>query len=104
MEGRDIGTVVFPDAEVKLFLDASPEARGARRFAQNPNGGDAESKAAIVREMQERDERDRTRIESPLRAASDAIRVDSTGMTLDEVMEKVASIVAPFATGPSRDL
>ncbi len=96
MEGRDIGTVVFPDAEVKIFLDASPEARGERRFAQNASSGDAASRAAIVREMKERDERDRSRVESPLRAAADAIHVDSTRLTLDEVMDRVASFVEPF--------
>lgn len=90
MEGRDIGTVVFPDATVKIFLDASVEARGDRRFAQQPS---SESKEDLLREMRERDQRDRQRTESPLRPADDAILLDTTGMTLDQVLERAAEIV-----------
>ncbi|SDE66934.1 (d)CMP kinase [Terriglobus roseus] len=94
MEGRDIGTVVFPDADVKIFLDASVEARGDRRYAQQPA---TESKEDLLRDMRERDKRDRERTESPLRPADDAVLVDTTGMTLDQVLERAAAIVAKVA-------
>ncbi len=90
MEGRDIGTAVFPNAEVKIFLDASPEVRGNRRFHQNAA---AEPSAALLAEMRARDERDRTRSVSPLVAASDAVVIDSTNMVLDEVIERAEQIV-----------
>lgn len=90
MEGRDIGTVVFPDADVKIFLDASVEARGDRRFAQQPS---SESREDLLREMRERDQRDRQRTESPLRPAADAITLDTTGMTLEQVLERAADLV-----------
>jgi len=90
MEGRDIGTAVFPNADVKIFLDAAPEVRGNRRFHQNPV---AEPSAAVLAEMRARDERDRTRTVSPLVAASDAVVIDSTNMTLDEVIERAEQIV-----------
>jgi cytidylate kinase len=95
MEGRDIGTQVFPDAEVKIFLDASPEVRGSRRFQQNQSGapGKAPLEAAIVAEMKERDRRDRSRATSPLMPADDAIVIDSTDLTLDEVIARVEQIV-----------
>lgn len=89
MEGRDIGTVVFPDANLKFFLDASPEARSQRRFEQVTPGngaGPAHTQAAVARELRERDERDRNRADSPLKAAADAIVIDSTEMKLDEVL------------------
>ena len=92
MEGRDIGTVVFPDALVKIFLDASPEARGERRFEQ---GGDpALSREAVVHDMQERDRRDRSREQSPLVPAPDAVLVDTTGLSLPEVLATAEAIVA----------
>ncbi len=94
MEGRDIGTVVFPDADLKFFLDASPEARGQRRYEQT--GGPAVSTAspeAVSKELRERDERDRNRAQSPLRPASDAVLIDSTALTLDEVLARIESIV-----------
>jgi len=93
MEGRDIGTVVFPDAEVKIFLDAAPEVRGNRRYRQ---GGPAQTEVteeAVIRELKERDARDRNRAESPLKAAEDAVILDSTGMTLDEVLVAAEEIV-----------
>ncbi len=89
MEGRDIGTAVFPNADVKIFLDAAPEVRGNRRFHQNP----AEPSAAVLAEMRARDERDRSRSTSPLVAAKDAIVIDSTNMTLEQVIEKAEQIV-----------
>jgi cytidylate kinase len=113
MEGRDIGTAVFPDAEVKIFLDAAPEVRGDRRFRQaapieattarqmqgrqqpDPKTDEEEQAArqAIVDEMRERDRRDRSRAESPLRPAEDAVILDSTAMTLDEVLAEAERIV-----------
>lgn len=98
MEGRDIGTVVFPDAEIKIFLDADPEVRGARRFQQTgpvpQEVGNVDKAAAeVVRELRERDARDRTRAESPLRPALDAILIDSSHLSLDQVLEVAERIV-----------
>ncbi len=92
MEGRDIGTKVFPDAEVKVFLDADPVIREARRIKQQHlRGASAESMAA---ELRERDQRDRTRANSPLQAAPDAIVLDSTALSEEEVLQKVEALVA----------
>jgi len=93
MEGRDIGTVVFPDAEVKIFLDAKPEVRGSRRYKQGGPAQTAVTEEAIIRELTERDARDRSRADSPLRPADDAVILDSTGMTLEEVLTKAEEIV-----------
>ncbi len=111
MEGRDIGTAVFPDAEVKIFLDAAPEVRGDRRFRQvsmprnqdgppstpksQPSSEENEDKAKIIRELKDRDERDRNRAESPLRPAEDAVILDSTSLTLEQVLAKAEEIVRP---------
>lgn len=96
IEGRDIGTVVFPDAEAKLYLTASPRVRAERRVAEA--GGDLdEIEAAIAR----RDELDSTRADSPLRTASQAIVVDTTGLTVDEVLERIDAILDPAS--PARD-
>jgi cytidylate kinase len=89
MEGRDIGTAVFPNADVKIFLDAAPEVRGNRRFHQNP----AEPSPKILAELRARDERDRTRAISPLLPAKDSVLIDSTNMTLDEVIQRAEEIV-----------
>ena len=113
MEGRDIGTKVFPDAEVKIFLDAAPEVRGDRRYrqvipgqkaapgqlppGQNEDPETAErqrlAQQAMLEEMRERDSRDRERAESPLRPAADAQILDSTAMTLEEVLARAEQIV-----------
>jgi cytidylate kinase len=95
MEGRDIGTVVFPDAEVKIFLDAAPEVRGNRRYRQGQTAGAPAqvTEAKLIEELKERDARDRSRAESPLRAAEDAVVLDSTGMTLEEVLAAAEEIV-----------
>lgn len=90
MEGRDIGTVVFPDADIKIFLDASPEARGERRYEQT---GKSASQEAILKEIRDRDDRDRNRAQSPLKPAPDATIIDSTHLTLDEVVGKVEALV-----------
>ncbi|HTV81210.1 MAG TPA: (d)CMP kinase [Acidobacteriaceae bacterium] len=97
MEGRDIGTVVFPDADVKVFLDASPEVRSQRRYEQNaPAGADP---TAISRELRERDERDRHRANSPLQAAPDAVTIDSTAMSLEIVLAQIEELVRARCPG-----
>jgi CMP/dCMP kinase len=88
MEGRDIGTVVFPDARIKVFLDASPEARAGRRAAEL--GADL---TEVARDMAGRDSRDRTRAEAPLMQAPDADYIDTTKMTMAEVEEAVLKLV-----------
>jgi cytidylate kinase len=113
MEGRDIGTAVFPDAEVKIFLDAAPEVRGNRRYRQgtpistftaeqnasrqspDPQTQEQQQAAeeAVLREMKDRDYRDRNRAESPLKPALDAVVLDSTSMTLEEVLTRSEQIV-----------
>ena len=93
MEGRDIGTKVFPDAEVKIFLDAAPEVRGNRRYRQGAPAVAAITEEAVLRDMKERDERDRNRADSPLRPADGAIILDSTGLALDEVLTRAEAIV-----------
>lgn len=93
MEGRDIGTVVFPKAEVKIFLDAAPEVRGLRRYDQlGPEP--AQKPAEVIRDLRARDERDRNRADSPLKPAADAVLLDSTHMTLEEVVQAAEEIVA----------
>ncbi|HVJ09575.1 MAG TPA: (d)CMP kinase [Acidisarcina sp.] len=92
MEGRDIGTEVFPGADVKIFLDASPEARGERRYQQLGPSGETQQ-AAVLREIQQRDERDRTRVQSPLRPAADAVVIDSTNLPLDEVVALAEALI-----------
>jgi len=92
MEGRDIGTVVFPHADVKIFLDAAPEVRGMRRFDQlRPSP--AVQPDDVIRDLRARDERDRNRADSPLKAAPDAVLLDSTSMTLEEVVQAAEEIV-----------
>ncbi|SIQ11197.1 cytidylate kinase [Aeromonas sp. RU39B] len=90
-DGRDMGTVVFPDAEVKIFLDASAEERARRRYKQLQDKGFDVSFERLLTEIQERDDRDRNRAVAPLRPAQDALVVDSTSMTIDEVVEHVLS-------------
>ena len=92
MEGRDIGTVVFPQADVKIFLDAAPEVRGQRRFDQLGHKNTAPPED-VIRELHVRDERDRNRPDSPLKAAPDAVLLDSTDMTLEEAVTAAESIV-----------
>jgi CMP/dCMP kinase len=91
MEGRDIGTKVFPDAEVKIFLDAAPEVRGNRRFLQNHSAVAPE--ASVLAELRARDERDRTRANSPMVPAADAVVIDSTNLTLEQVAERAVAII-----------
>lgn len=93
MEGRDIGTVVFPDAEVKIYLDATPEERARRRLKELAARGVQAEFGHVLGEIQRRDQRDCTRADSPLRQAPDAIYVDSTSMTEEEVEEALLKIV-----------
>ncbi len=95
MEGRDIGTVVFPHADVKIFLDAAPEVRGLRRYDQlGQNGSKPEVQPEeVIRDLRARDQRDRNRADSPLRAADDAVILDSTDMTLEEAVQAAEVIV-----------
>jgi cytidylate kinase len=89
MEGRDIGTVVFPEAAVKVFLDADAAVRAQRRHSEL---GDAD-RDGVAREMADRDQRDRSRTDAPLVQAPDAVYVDSTGLSIDQVEEAVLKIV-----------
>ena len=91
MEGRDIGTKVFPNADLKVFLDADPVVREQRRMAQHRIKG--EVAANVATELRERDRRDRTRAASPLVAANDAVVINSTAMSEDDVLEKVEKLV-----------
>jgi len=92
MEGRDIGTNVFPDAAVKVYLTARPDVRAARRAAELRAKGDEVDEAQVLAALLERDRRDSTRAVAPLRRAADAVELDTSGMTLDEVVEAVAGI------------
>ena len=92
MEGRDIGTTVFPHAQVKIFLDAAAEVRGQRRYQQN-GPSPAQAPESVLQELRERDRRDRTRAESPLQPASDAVIIDSTNLSLDQVVAQVEAII-----------
>jgi cytidylate kinase len=92
-EGRDIGTVVAPGAEVKVFLTASPTERARRRAAER--GEDLE---AVLAEQAIRDERDSKRAHSPLTAADDAVELDTTGLGIEEVVAKIADLVATRAS------
>jgi cytidylate kinase len=90
MEGRDIGTKVFPDADLKIFLDADPVVREQRRMVQQKIKG--ELAASVAAELRERDHRDRTRATSPLVAAEDAVVIDSSSMSEDEVLARVEEL------------
>jgi cytidylate kinase len=91
MEGRDIGTKVFPDADLKIFLDADPVIREQRRMDQQKVKG--KPAQAMATELRERDQRDRTRAASPLAPAKDAVVIDSTHMSEDEVLDKIEKLV-----------
>jgi cytidylate kinase len=93
MEGRDIGTVVFPDADLKIFLDAAPEERARRRASDPAHGGRETGLADVARQLQARDASDRTRAASPLRMAEDAALVDTTGIPIEEVLRRVRVLV-----------
>lgn len=94
MEGRDIGTAVFPDAEFKFFLDASAEVRAQRRWRELDACGVAITRAEVLAQLHERDRRDRDRELAPLRPASDAMVVDASGMSVEEVVTLMAQRVS----------
>jgi cytidylate kinase len=94
MEGRDIGTVVFPRADVKIFLDAEPEVRADRRVKDlGEKSPPPPPRERVLADLNERDHRDRTRAEAPLMQAPDAVLVDSTGLAIEEVEERILKII-----------
>ena len=93
MEGRDIGTVVFPNANVKIYLDASPEERARRRVKQNQEKGIQSSYEEVLRSIMDRDKRDKNREIAPLKQAEDAIYIDSSNMTIGEVVDNIVKII-----------
>ena len=97
MDGRDIGTVVLPDAQVKVFLTASAEERARRRHKEMLEKGNEADLSAILEEIKERDERDANREIAPLVPAKDAVIVDTTGMTMQEVIDKLKEFIAAEA-------
>ncbi len=94
MEGRDIGTVVFPDAEVKIYLDATPEERARRRAADPAHGGGGQALTEVASALAARDRADSTRAVSPLMIAEDAVVIDTTGVPIEEVVGRVMEVVA----------
>jgi cytidylate kinase len=97
-EGRDIGTVVFPDAEVKIYLDAASEERARRRFEELRSQGNRGTMDDTLEEMKTRDQRDQERDIAPLRKAKDAIAFDSTGSSVDEVVERIMAEIKKKAS------
>ena len=93
MEGRDIGTTVFPNADVKIYLDATPEERARRRVLQNKEKGIETSYEEVLENIKDRDYRDSNREIAPLKKAEDAIYIDSSDMTIENVVEKVIDII-----------
>ena len=92
-DGRDMGTVVFPDAGIKLFLTASAEERAKRRYKQLKEKGISASLAALIRDITERDDRDANRPVAPLRPAADAERMDTTGLGIEQVTDQALAII-----------
>lgn len=88
-DGRDMGTVVFPDAELKIFLTASPEERARRRYNQLKQQGISVNLSDLIKELRERDRRDQERIVAPLKPAEDAIRVDTDYLSIEQVVERI---------------
>jgi cytidylate kinase len=93
MEGRDIGTVVFPDADVKIYLDASPEERAQRRAADPAHSGVPSQVSEVATLLTERDRLDSTRATSPLHAAADAVVIDTTGKSVEAVVREVMAVI-----------
>jgi cytidylate kinase len=98
MEGRDIGTVVFPDADVKIFLDAQPTERVRRRLEEARARGETVDASELALQMKERDQRDSSRADAPLTQAPDAVYFDSTALGIDEVVEAILKIVRARVT------
>jgi len=92
-EGRDMGTVVFPDAECKFFIDADPEVRAGRRYRERLARGEKASRQEVEKELRKRDDQDMTRALAPLVAAKDAILLDTTNLTVEEVVETIARTI-----------
>ncbi len=92
-DGRDMGTVIFPDAALKIFLTASPDARAKRRYKQLKEKGENVNLSRLSRDIEMRDQRDRTRAVSPLKAADDAHVIDSTELSIDEVMRRIHDLL-----------
>lgn len=93
MDGRDIGTVVIPDAEIKIFLTASPEERGKRRYKELIAKGIEVDLNNLIKEIAERDKNDSSRAVAPLKKADDAIEIDTTNLSIDEVVAKIEDII-----------
>ena len=93
MDGRDIGTVVLPNANIKVFLTANVEERAKRRFAENKAKGKNDDIKDVIEDIKLRDKKDSTRKESPLKKANDAIELDTTYLTIDEVVEKIILMI-----------
>lgn len=93
LDGRDICDHVLPDAEVKMYLDAAPQARACRRLAQDRQKGIVEDYEAVLQDILERDERDRTRKTDPLKISKEAVVVDSTDMTIEETLSRMIEVV-----------
>ena len=102
MEGRDIGTVVFPDADVKLYLDAAADERARRRAADPAHGGSSQQLSEVATALAERDKSDQTRTASPLTMAQDAVLIDTTGVPVADVVERALAVVKRVQTGADR--
>jgi CMP/dCMP kinase len=98
MEGRDIGSIVFPDADVKIFLDAQPRERVHRRLLELQAKGEEVSESVLAEQMKERDRRDSTRADAPLSQAPDAIYLDSTALSIEDVEDAILKIVRAKVT------
>jgi len=93
-DGRDMGTVVFPDAPLKIFLTASAEERARRRYQQLKQAGVAATLSGLLDEIKQRDKRDSERAVAPLKPAADAIQLDSTLLAIEQVLEQILSLIA----------
>jgi len=102
LDGRDIGTVIFPDAEVKIYVDASPEVRARRRAAEIAGAGGAVSEAQVLADIRRRDERDTRRAAAPLRAAPDAHLLDTSHLDIDAAFRAAIDIVEAVRAGRKR--
>jgi cytidylate kinase len=100
MEGRDIGTVVFPGADLKIFLDASPEVRAERRWKEHEEKGDHLTVFQVLEEVRERDKRDRERRVSPLVRAADAVIIDNTAMDIEETARLIVMLARERERNP----
>jgi CMP/dCMP kinase len=103
MEGRDIGTVVFPEAPVKIYLDADPAERARRRAHDPAHQSGSHSVAAVATALSERDAADRSRVASPLAKADDAVHLDTTRLSIADVVTRVLALVDARRTGPGHD-